>query len=243
MTQTQSPPPTRQRWRKASRPVLIAGGLALAAGGLLAVGPRWVMGVGGSEHPVASIEHEPTYQDPALLAKALGLPVAAAYVTAGLDYQRNASFCGPTTAVDVERSLGRPDDQEHVLDGTGVRTVLGYVWGGLTLDEEAGLIREKTGRTVTVLRDLDLKRFREELVQANHPARRYTVNFARGPLFGRGGGHHSPIGGYLAASDLVLVFDVNPKFRPWLVKADRLFEAVDTVDRKTNRKRGLIRIE
>ncbi|MFL5415667.1 MAG: phytochelatin synthase family protein [Myxococcales bacterium] len=77
------------------------------------------------------------------------------------------------------------------------------------------LARKKTGRRVTVLRDLDMEGFRQELTHANDPGRRYTVNFTRGPLFGRGGGHHSPIGA-LAEDDLVLVLDVNANFRPWL---------------------------
>ena len=63
------------------------------------------------------------------------------------------------------------------------------------------------------------------------------------PLFGRGGGHHSPIGGYLPDPDLVLVLDVNGSYKPWLVKSERLFEAMNTVDSSTGRKRGLIRIE
>ena len=104
-------------------------------------------------------------------------------------------------------------------------------------------MRKKTGRTVTILRDLDLDHFRQELAHANDPARRYTVNFTRAPLFGRGGGHHSPVGGYLADRDLVLVLDVNAKYKPWLVSTERLFHAVDTVDRSSHRKRGLLRIE
>jgi hypothetical protein len=45
----------------------------------------------------------------------------------------------------------------------------------------------------------------EELAHANDPGRRYTVNFARGPLFGRGPGHHSPIAGYLADRGLLRI--------------------------------------
>jgi hypothetical protein len=229
--------------RRRRRALVVAGALAVTSGGAVVVVPRLLFGDGADHAAVASIEHDATYQEPALLAQAFALPVAAAYVAGGLEYQRNASFCGPTTAVDVERSLGATDDQAHVLDGTEVRTTFGVVWGGLTLDEEAELVRRKTGRRVTLLRDLDLSGLREELRHANDPARRYTVNFSRGPLFGRGGGHHSPIGGYLADRDLVLVLDVNQHYKPWLVKTERLFQAVDTIDRKTNRKRGLLRIE
>jgi hypothetical protein len=90
---------------------------------------------------------------------------------------------------------------------------------------------------------LVLAAFRAEMAQVNDPARRYIVNFHRGPLFGKGGGHHSPVAAYLPEQDLVLVADVNRTFQPWLVSTDRLFQAVDTVDPSGKQKRGLLRIE
>lgn len=69
------------------------------------------------------------------------------------------------------------------------------------------------------------------------------MNFNRGLLFGQGGGHFSPIGGYLPDQDLVFVLDVNPSFGPWLVPTDRLYRAVDSVDAESHRKRGLLVIE
>ena len=63
------------------------------------------------------------------------------------------------------------------------------------------------------------------------------------PLFGTGGGHHSSIGGYLEAEDLVFVLDVNASYQPWLVSTARLFEAMDTVDSASGEKRGLIKLE
>ena len=53
-----------------------------------------------------------------------------------------------------------------------------------------------------------------------------------------GVGHHSPIGGYLEAEDLVFILDVNPEYQPWLVERKRLFEAVNTLD--GNKRRGLL---
>ena len=69
------------------------------------------------------------------------------------------------------------------------------------------------------------------------------VNFLREKIFGAGAGHHSPVGGYLEAEDMVLVLDVNEHFKPWLIETDRLFAAMDTVDSDGGRKRGLLRIE
>src|SRR5580658_5807119 len=85
--------------------------------------------------------------------------------------------------------------------------------------------------------------FREQMRHTNDLSRRYVINFSRGPLFGTGGGHHSPIAGYLNQEDLVLVLDVNKKYGPWLVKPDRLYDAMNTVDTTTQKKRGLLPIE
>jgi hypothetical protein len=112
---------------------------------------------------------------------------------------------------------------------------------GLTLDELADVARSTTKRNITVLRDLNQEQFREHLVRANDPARRYIVNFTRNSIFGAGGGHHSPIGGYLEDEDLVLIVDVNREFQPWLVERMRLFEAMNTSD--GNKKRGLLLVE
>jgi hypothetical protein len=68
-----------------------------------------------------------------------------------------------------------------------------------------------------------------------------VINFSRKPIFGGGGGHHSPVAGYLEPEDLVFVLDVNRAFQPWLIPRTRLFAAMDTLDGE--RKRGLLRIE
>jgi hypothetical protein len=193
---------------------------------------------------VVSIQTTPEYQDPALLAKAWALPVAAAYARDGLAYQKNGGFCGPATAVNLAHSLGPSTiDQDNVLDGTGNSFFTMLRHRGMNLDTLAALIRERTHRKVTVIRDLGLDEFRGLMRQANSPDRRFTINFHRGPLFGKGGGHHSPIGGYLEAEDLVFVLDVNGSYKPWLVKTERLYRAIDTIDADGNRKRGLLLVE
>jgi len=188
---------------------------------------------------VASIKAESAYQDPLLLERAYQLPVAASY-RKDLLFQENGSLCGPTSVVNVERSLGKPATVARVLEGTG-KCWTGVCWLGLTLDELAGVTRRATGRKVTLLRGLTLGAFREELRHVNDPGRRYIANFHRAPLFAQGGGHHSPLAGYLEDQDLVLVLDVNEDYRPWLAETERLFQAIDTSD--SGSKRGLLRIE
>lgn len=188
---------------------------------------------------VTSIREAPHYQDEALLARAAALPVARTYE---LEWQSNGSVCGPASVANVARSLGRDASEATVLEGTGLCWT-GLCMGGITLEDLAGLARRATGRRATVLRDLSLDALRAELARSNDPRVRYIVNFHRGPLFGQGGGHHSPIGGYLADADLVYVLDVNEEYRPWLVETERLFAAIDTVDPESGKKRGLLRIE
>jgi hypothetical protein len=41
----------------------------------------------------------------------------------------------------------------------------------------------------------------------------------------------------------VLVLDVNRKYGPWLVKPERLYQAMNTLDHGAEKKRGLLSIE
>jgi hypothetical protein len=226
-----------------TRKVLLwLGCAALLAGGSGVIFAALNPSSGADYAHVVSIKSTSEYQNPILLSQAWALPVAALYES-DIDFQHNASVCGPTSLVNVLHSLKKPGDQESVLQDTGLSTVLGYLPEGVTLDQLAQIAKQKLGGRVTVLRDLDLASFRELLSHANDLSRRYIINFSRGPLFGSGGGHHSPIAGYLAGEDLVLVLDVNRKYGPWLVKAARLFEAMNTVDRTSQKTRGLLLIE
>jgi hypothetical protein len=190
------------------------------------------------------IDDDATYQDRALLERAWALPAARHY-RARFVSQPNASFCGPTSVVDVMRSLDHDAELDSILDGSDISTVLGFLPRGITLDQLAALARARLpSRRVTVHRDFDLASFRALLEQhANDESSRMIVNFLRGPLFARGAGHHSPIGGYLPAEDLVFVLDVNDDYDPWLVPTVRLFEALDTVDAANGLERGLVVID
>jgi hypothetical protein len=215
---------------------------ALLAGASVAIIPPLLSGGHADYSQVVSIKDAREYQDPVLLQKAWGLPVATLYHS-DIVFQRNISVCGPTSIVNVLHSLHQPGDQSTVLEGTGISAVFGYLPEGVTLDQLAAIARQKLARNVSILRDLDLASFRIQLSHANDLSRRYVVNFTRSPLFGSGGGHHSPIAGYLVDEDLVLVLDVNKSYGPWLVKSKRLYDAMNTVDRGTQKKRGLLLIE
>jgi Phytochelatin synthase len=213
----------------------------LLVGSAALVVPRLAGGHSGYAN-ILSIKGAGEYQDPALLDQAWALPVAVLY-KADIAYQGNASVCGPTSMVNVLHSLQRPADQVNILQGTGLTTVLGYLPEGITLDQLANLAKLKLDWKVNVLRDLNLVEFRNQLRHVNDLSRRYVINFSRGPLFGTGGGHHSPIAGYLIDQDLVLVLDVNKNYGPWLAKSERLYDAMNTVDSATGKKRGLLLLE
>jgi phytochelatin synthase len=174
------------------------------------------------------------------IERAWKLPAAASF-RHQISWQSNASLCGPSSLANVFRSF-REDaaSESSVLAGTGLCWT-GFCIMGLTLDELAGLARAKTRRSVTVLREMSAEEFRDHLKRSNDPAHRYIINFDRKMIFGAGGGHHSPIGGYLAQQDLVFVLDVNRDYGPWLVERRRLFDAMNTWD--GDQKRGMLLIE
>jgi hypothetical protein len=192
---------------------------------------------------VDSIAHEPYYQSPLLLTRAWRLPVAAMYKE-DLEYQINAAFCGPATAVSVFGSLGV--EPEHTQSSLFEKADVGY-WKarvmGLTLDEMAELMKANSNLAIAAQRNLSENQFRSYLRKANDPNYRLVINFHRGPLFGVDVGHFSPIGGYLEKQDLVFVLDVLEDYQPFLVPADRLFKAMDTIDASTGQKRGLIVVQ
>jgi hypothetical protein len=224
--------------RPSRRRILVA--LALVAAALIVAAFFTWRALSSAKYDVRSIVTTRAYQDPALLPRAWRLPVARTFHHR-VTFQSNGSICGPTSVANVFRSLGDPRTSARaVLDDTGYCRI-GFCFFGMTLDELADLVRQD-GHDARVYRDLTLDRFRALLRDTNDRSVRYIVNFDRGPLFAHGGGHFSPIGGYLEARDLVFVLDVNRDYRPWLVSSERLFRAVDTIDSATGRKRGLLRI-
>jgi hypothetical protein len=220
------------------RQIILGLALLLVAVAGVTVGP--LLFASNQYAHLQSIEQEPSYRDRAHMAEAWALPVARLYRAKGIVHQSNPSFCGPASIATLLGSLGRSMSQHAVLDGTDYKPWFGLLLGGLTLDELGDLLRQRTGKRVEVLRNLPIADFRRHLAATNDPKRRYIINFHRGPLFARGHWHHSPILGYLPDQDLVLIGDVNADYKPYLVRADRLQRAVNTVDSETGDLRGML---
>lgn len=227
-------------WRRPSGVFVILVAVLFVAVGIY-LGPAINYFLGPNQYAtVVSIETQPSYRDPEAMAEAWALPVAQSYRRMPYEFQGNQSFCGPTSLADVMHSMGDPTSQRAVIAGSRYDPWFGVLVGGMTLDELVDLARQRTHRPVAIIRDPSLAAFRNDLLMANDPARRMIVNFHRGPLFGRGGGHFSPVLGYLADRDLVLVGDVNANYRPFLVSSERLWRAIETTDPATGKNRGII---
>lgn len=209
---------------------------------VLAIGLALFVRQGDTPPPgFVSIREAPAWQNAALLERAWALPVAKTFPRPLLS-QSNPSSCGPTSVANVLRSAGATASAGDVA-AHGQGCLAGVCFGGLTLAQLAEATRATAPEwKVTELHPATLEQFREELRHANEPERRLILNFSRRPLFGTGGGHHSPIGGYLEAEDLVFVLDVNERYGPWLVSSARLFEAMDSIDSSSGQKRGLLRL-
>lgn len=186
-----------------------------------------------------SIREAPAFQSAELLERAWALPVAATF--SPLVSQTNPSACGPASVANLSRSWGTPRVSADVA-AHGKGCVSGFCFGGLTLEQLADAARATDSSwTIDVLHPSSAQALRDELARSNDATRRYLINFDRFPLFGMGGGHHSPIGGVLEPEGLIFVLDVNERFGPWLVTPERLFAAMDTTDNSSGQKRGLLR--
>ncbi len=215
--------------------------LGVAFAGILVCAGAWVS---LSSAPTAAgfvSIREGAFQRPELLTRAWALPAASRYFQPVVS-QTNPSACGPTSVANILGSWGVSTTADQVA-AHGKGCWAGICFGGLTLNQLADAASATTKLKVTVVHPPSVEALREELAHANEPNTRYSVNFHRGPLFGTGGGHHSPVGGFLAADDLVFVLDVNASYGPWLVSTARLFEAMDTQDTSSGEKRGLIKFE
>ena len=89
--------------------------------------------------------------------------------------------------------------------------------------------------------DDGVERFRAHVIESStqEGASVLIVNYSRRALGQTGDGHFSPIGGYHAASDRVLVLDTARfKYPPHWVPVELLFAAMQAQDGATGQSRG-----
>ncbi|KAF4140087.1 Phytochelatin synthase [Phytophthora infestans] len=90
--------------------------------------------------------------------------------------------------------------------------------------------------------DFTLEQFREIVKRSCATSSEIVVlNYSRKVLMQTGDGHFSPIGGYHAERDMVLLMDVARfKYPPHWVKLSRVFKAMSLVVKAMNKPRGLV---
>lgn len=90
--------------------------------------------------------------------------------------------------------------------------------------------------------------------QMNDSRYRWIACWHRSPLFFCDGDeqkrmmtqtmvHWSPVAGYLADEDLLLIIDVNESYGPFLVKSESFFQTLDIRDYCSGKYMGLVRID
>lgn len=116
---------------------------------------------------------------------------------------------------------------------------------GLDLDELACLAR-CNGAAVDLFRaeTSDAAAWRSSLIAGARGDGVVIASYDRAGLDQTGSGHFSPIGGYHAARDLVLVLDVARfKYPPHWISAGRLWQAMHAIDPATGQSRGWIALQ
>lgn len=113
---------------------------------------------------------------------------------------------------------------------------------GLTLDEVACLARcSSASASVHRPTAVSIDEFREHVqsVSTDPAGPVVIVNYSRKTVGQTGGGHFSPIGGYHAATDRLLVLDTARfKYPPHWLSLELLFEAMRGLDPATQSARG-----
>ena len=186
------------------------------------------------------------------------LPLSLEFVT-----QDNLAYCGVATivmvlnALDIEAPVapnhqipGRVSyrffTQENVFENEKTHNVIKpevIAKQGMTLEELGGLFKSYPVDVQTFHgEEIDLEQFRKLAVQnLQQPGNFLVVNYLRRSLGQKGGGHISPIAAYHEQSDQFLILDVaRYRYAPVWVKAETLWEAMNTIDSASGKTRGLV---
>jgi len=156
--------------------------------------------------------------------------------------QRRPAFCGVASSVAVLNAL-RPSRPRLTQSGffPDLPTELRVTFAGITLQQLGELLRGHGAEVEIVFAaDTSLDAFRAVARENLSRAGDYVlVNYQRGSLGQREGGHVSPLAAYSAATDRFLILDVAAyRYPPTWVSAADLWNAMNTVDSTSGRTRG-----
>ena len=170
--------------------------------------------------------------------------------------QSSPPYCGLTTLAMMLNSLNIDPNQrwqggwrwfnEDMLLGNCCKPRSEVEQDGMTMDEFAGIARCH-GAVVECTRASEggVDAFREQVIEAvsSPSAPLLAASFSRAPLGQTGDGHFSPIAGYDAATDHLLVLDVARfKYPPWYAPLPLFFEAMRPCDPASGRARGYMHV-
>lgn len=160
--------------------------------------------------------------------------------------QSRRGFCGVATGTIVTNAVLHPQPPLTQAGfftpaAAAVRGELAVTFGGMSLDQFAGLVRAH-GLRVDVVHASDgsLIAFRRVADAVLAESAVYlVVNYDRVALHQAGGGHISPVAAYDAASDSFLILDVAAQKYPFTwVPAPALWQAMSGIDKGSGRSRG-----
>ena len=189
------------------------------------------------------------------------LPLSLEFVT-----QDNLAYCGVATlimvlnALDIEAPVSANHNipnlvsyrfftQENVFENELTHDVIKpelIAKQGMTLEELAGLFKSYPVEVETFHgEEVSLEQFRKLAIQNLQQAGNFlVVNYLRRSLGQKGGGHISPVAAYHQQSDQFLILDVaRYRYSPVWVKAETLWEAMNTIDSVSGKTRGLVMIK
>lgn len=159
--------------------------------------------------------------------------------------QQKGSWCGVASAVTVLNADGGNLTQGSFFteEVTDVRPWWATTFAGMPLGDLAGML-EAHGADATVkhARASTEEAFRTSLKSnMNDSSNWLIVNYDRGVLGEKGGGHISPVSAYSAEKNMVLLLDTARYKYPFhWVPVSLLFEAMKTSDSETDQSRGWV---
>ena len=181
------------------------------------------------------------------------IPLMSQFVT-----QVNQAFCGIASTVMVLNSLEIPAPeapewerqyftQDNIFNAQTEAVIPRQLIErqGLTLAELAGILESyRVNAEIYYGSDVSLAEFRQLIAGNLAESENFVlINYLRRSIGQERGGHISPLAAYDEDTDQFLILDVSRyKYPPVWVKAEELWQAINTVDSVSSKTRGFLLI-
>lgn len=179
---------------------------------------------------------------------------------AQLTTQNTLTYCGIASSVTALNALAVPGPEDSVYKPyryftqedffspavTRVLPATQVAKQGATLDQLATALATYPVKVTTWHADqINVALFRKILANTlKTPDKVILVNFLRTGVGETGGGHFSVLAAYNAQQDRVLLLDVaRYRYPPLWIRVTDLWQAIDTVDKGSEKYRGLVMVE